>query len=390
MPRALDGFVVDGDPNDRLTPNFKLKEFRRPDGTVRVHTELLSVLQLLRNRVGLSIGVAAVDADGFGATLTCAVPEAAGRAADALLARGLIASVEDQETGISIRIPAPEELVPMDLAQAMETAFSVTSAFETTGDEYQQVTGNFDGAGLSFGPAQVNFGTGTLPPLFAAFREEDEAALRECFTDSDDYETWLRVLEMPTDEQVAWANSISTGRNNHDVVQPWKGYLQAVGQVVPFRAIMVQSVLASYGRKVIADVEYLQGLAPDVRIDHLRCLCALYDTAIQQGGVGRAKREIEARVAADRPTDQFELVRIAVEERGKKAKRRFQSDCLSRRLGILAAVPHEVEGRQRNNLNFYKLRDVRVPRLGVAPQDEVVSELERASAAIAKGASLLA
>ena len=62
------------------------------------------------------------------------------------------------------------QLPPIDLEQALETAFSVTSAFETAGDKFQQVTGNFDGAGLSFGPAQVNFGTGTLVPLFRAFK----------------------------------------------------------------------------------------------------------------------------------------------------------------------------------------------------------------------------
>jgi ribonucleoside-diphosphate reductase beta chain len=37
----------------------------------------------------------------------------------------------------------------------------VTAGFETSGDPYLQVPGNFDGAGLSFGPLQANFKTGT-------------------------------------------------------------------------------------------------------------------------------------------------------------------------------------------------------------------------------------
>ena len=55
-------FVVGGDGNRRLTPSFRLKEFRRPDGTVRVHRELVSALQLLRDRFGKPLSVRSTDA----------------------------------------------------------------------------------------------------------------------------------------------------------------------------------------------------------------------------------------------------------------------------------------------------------------------------------------
>jgi hypothetical protein len=53
----------------------------------------------------------------------------------------------------------------------------VTAAFETAGDPFQQVTGNFDKAGLSFGPLQMNFGTGTLQELFRRFAARDNSQL---------------------------------------------------------------------------------------------------------------------------------------------------------------------------------------------------------------------
>src|SRR5688572_31323283 len=78
------GFVVGGDGNRRLTPGFRLKEFRRPDGTVRVHRELVSALQLLRDRFGRPLSVLRTEADGLGAVVAgepaAALHEAAGRA----------------------------------------------------------------------------------------------------------------------------------------------------------------------------------------------------------------------------------------------------------------------------------------------------------------------
>ena len=68
-------FVVGGDGNLRLTPAFRLKEFRGADGAVRVHRELVSALQLLRERCGHALAVRRTAADGLGAVVKCE-PEA--------------------------------------------------------------------------------------------------------------------------------------------------------------------------------------------------------------------------------------------------------------------------------------------------------------------------
>ena len=49
--------VVGGDGNLRLTPSFRLKEFRDTNGGVRVHRELVSAVQLLRDRFGRPLSV---------------------------------------------------------------------------------------------------------------------------------------------------------------------------------------------------------------------------------------------------------------------------------------------------------------------------------------------
>jgi hypothetical protein len=384
------GFVVGGDGNRRLTPSFRLKEFRKPDGTVRVHRELVSALQLLRDRFGRSIAVRRTDPDGLGAVVSGEPMAQLRDTANRFNAQGLFASVGSHSDGVAVRIPPIEQLSSIDLDQALETAFSVTSAFETAGDKFQQVTGNFDGAGMSFGPAQVNFGTGTLVPLFRKFQSADEAALRNCFSDADDYDDWVRVMALPAASQVAWANSVTTGRGGHDIVEPWKGYFQAVGRVGRFREIMVETILHDYGARTARAINALQRLRPDIKIDHLRCICSLYDLVVQQGSLDKAWSTIEARVTRENPQNQFELTHIAVEERGRRAAQQWQADAISRRLGILKGVPETVDDRQRANINFYMLRDVHVRSTADLLSGDVAVQLARVSQAVAAGSSLLA
>jgi hypothetical protein len=383
-------FVVGGDGNLRLTPSFRLKEFRQTDGKVRVHRELVSALQLMRDRLGSSLSVQRTRPDGFTAVVTSANQQALRAAAVAVRDRGIFTTIDVEADGLGVRIPLPDRLPPLGLDEALETAFSVTAAFETSGDKFQQITGNFDGAGLSFGPAQVNFGSGTLVPLFRKFLAADEGGMRQCFADPDDYDDFLRVLDAPIKQQIQWANSITTGRGGHDVVEPWKSYLQAVGRVPLFREITAESILADYGTKTARAIHALARLRPDITVDRLRCLCSLYDMVVQQGSLDKAWTAIDQRVKAERPASQLDLVRIAVEERGRKALPQWQADAVSRRLGILKGVPYTVDDRQRANIHFYMLRDVRVVNVDRLLAGTVSEELQRVRVAVATGNTLLA
>jgi hypothetical protein len=260
------GFVVGGDGNRRLTPSFRLKEFRKPDGSVRVHRELVSGLQLLRDRFGKSLSVRRTEADGLAAVVVAEPSDELLAAAQALREHRVFERVAPGDGDVFVSIPSPDSLPPIDLEQALETAFSVTAAFETAGDKFQQITGNFDGAGLSFGPAQVNFGTGTLVPLFRKFKATDDVALRACFLDPDDYDEWLRVMDLPIPKQIDWANSITSGRGGHDVVDPWKGYFRQSAKASSSgrsrsRAFCPTTVAGCCGRPAA-------GAQPGIQIDH--------------------------------------------------------------------------------------------------------------------------
>ena len=119
----------------------------------------------------------------------------------------------------------------------------------------------------------------------------------------------------------------------------------------------------------------------------LQTLLGIYDEGC---GLDKVHREIEARVRTARPGNQFDLVRIAVEERGRAASPQWQADCVSRRVGILNGVPETVDGHQRANLSFFLLRDVRIRGVRDLTTADIVPQLAQVAEALASGDTLLA
>ena len=367
-------FIVGGSSNSRLTPNFKLREFRKPNGKVHVHRELVAGLQLLRESLGASISIDQITpadafnpaADGLGIVVTAADADSLDKEAGKLMNSGYFSRVDRQGTQLYLEISDPEQLPAITPTKAFDCGVKVTAAFETSGDPYLQVTGNFDGAGLSFGPIQCNLGTGTLQELLRRMRGEDEPRLRSCFGNEADYLAFWKILDGSRAKAVKWADQLSTGSSKHGFSQPWKGYLQAVGREPLFREVMRRYAYDKYGKLLMSALAFISGLSP-IKITNLRCLAALYDMGVQQGSLQKAYAAIRRRVAREQPADEFALTRIVVEERAKKAAKRWRADCMSRRLCILERQPVSVsldgQRSRRSNGSSYLLRNSRVKGL---------------------------
>jgi hypothetical protein len=366
-------YLIGGPAGVQVTPNFKLSEYAGADGRVRVHRELVASVQVLRNTLGTSLQIAGVaPAGGLGdglegrfVWLKAADPAALEAAARQLMKDGHFIRVEPRGEQLYVEMPDPAALPAMAPERALDCAIGVTAGFETSGDPYLQVTGNFDGAGLSFGPLQVNFKTGTLQELFRRFLARDENRLRACFGPL--WTEWQRVMNLPSrTQQVAWADALSRGASKANFEPSWKAALQAVGAEPLFRAETLRYAYDTYGRKLIVALAWLRGLLP-VRISNFRCLAALYDLCVQQGSLDKAHDAIRRRVQREQPKDEFHLTRIAVEERGRTASPQWRADCISRRLCILQRDPVKVvEGGQtseRDNPNLYLLRNAAVSQI---------------------------
>jgi hypothetical protein len=376
MPKGLkyeNDYIVGGPANCRVTPNFTLSEYTGANGKVRIHRELVASVQVLRNRFGAAVSIAGLaPAGGLGKGLEgrfvwlkandLAALEAAART---LVKEGHFVRVETSGGKLYVEMPDPDHLPALLPERALDLAIAVTAGFETSGDPYLQVTGNFDGAGLSFGPLQVNFKTGTLQELFRRFQARDENRLRACFGPL--WTEWQRVLRLPSRaQQVAWADALSRGARKADFDPRWKAALQAVGNEQAFRTEMLRYAYDTYGRKLIVALSWLRGLVP-VRISNVRCLAALYDLCVQQGSLDKAHDAIRRRVINAGPLDEFQLTRIAVEERGRKADPRWRADCISRRMCIIERDPVKVvdsgQTAERDNPNLYLLRNAPVSQI---------------------------
>lgn len=363
-------YIVSGNARDAVTPNFTVKEFTTGTG-IFVHRELAGALQELREGYGAAVtiqGLAPRGGRGVGKRGCFAFVrgndlDALEAQARRLVAQTFLGAAERVGSDLYLELADPTKAPPLPADNALERAVRVTAAYETSGDPFQTAAGNFDGAGLSFGPLQVNFGTGTLPEVFARFKMVDEAALAACFPRADHWQEWQAILRAPVARQIAWANAISTGPRKAGVAEPWKSYLAAVGRSEPLRKEMLRYAYDVYGRKLIVALSWLKGLWPGA-IDSFPCLNALYDLCVQQGSLDKAHDAIRARVAREKPTTQTALVHIAVEERGRTAAKPWRADCISRRLGILYRQPMKVteagQTSSRENLRMYLVRDVAV------------------------------
>ena len=202
-----DDMIVEAAGRTALTPNFRASEYTAPDGSIRVHRELVAGVQMLRDRVG-SMRIVNVRPRGvprgLGVIVAHASAESAVVAAGALRAIGVLERVELRRNGLLLTIdPAPRSL---EAELAFDTGLQVVADYETRGDPYQQVTGNFDGAGLSFGVIQFNFKSGTLQKLFRQFRDVDGTALAASFPTPALHEELWRVVDGPGSEAIRWGN----------------------------------------------------------------------------------------------------------------------------------------------------------------------------------------
>lgn len=97
-------------------------------------------------------------------------------------------------------------------------------------DSYGVVSGNFDGAGGSYGIIQFNWKSGTCQPIFQDMILTWNDDLTASITNTNDYNTFVDVVQnRSTTDQIAWGDTISNPSNKHTVIEPWNTYFATLG-----------------------------------------------------------------------------------------------------------------------------------------------------------------
>ncbi|MFM0666697.1 chitinase [Paraburkholderia sediminicola] len=240
------------------------------------------------------------------------------------------------------------------LEKAKELALLITSGFEGSHPmDFGATADNSDGQGMSFGVIQWCVGQGVLGPLLDRMRNADPVAFKSSFDESSNYAVLESAISNGNQQALYdWAVNQQSHNSN------WRSAFTKLGQVQKFQKIQIDEATSRYHQGVMQCLQFLRSISPDL-INNIELVtyCAFYDLAVQQNNLRPAVEQIRTRIAAEHPATQRELVKIAVEERAKKANHQYVSDCMSRRIGILqqSMFTYTAYGvtKHRPNLNFH-------------------------------------
>jgi hypothetical protein len=237
------------------------------------------------------------------------------------------------------------------LKQAKEIALKVSGGYEGQNPSYSSLAGNFDGAGMSWGIIQFNFGQDTLGPLLLKMRKANKEKFDSCFSENSDLNSLGSVLDDTIAKQINWAVDMQTLHNSR-----WKQIFNNLASVDEFQKIQLESV-EKYDNSAISIINWMRNQRPHLmEYIELSTFVALHDLSVQQGSIDNAKEIILEQLSNNEPKDQREFVELVVKERGATASSRWRADCISRRLGILnrkkTKVSHSGQTSERENTNF--------------------------------------
>ena len=237
------------------------------------------------------------------------------------------------------------------LKEAKEIALQVSGSYEGLSPSYSSLAKNFDGAGMSWGIIQFNFGQDTLGALLRDMKVESLKKFNTCFENEDDLKSLNNALASGTQSQIDWAIDMQT---NHET--RWKKIFNSLAEVSEFQEIQLKAV-ERYDNTAINIIEWMRAKKPELMQQiNLSTFIALHDLAIQQGSIEKAKSAINIKLNSTPPLTQDEFIRLVVTERGATASSKWRADCISRRLGILnrssTAISHSSYQANRDNASF--------------------------------------
>ena len=226
-------------------------------------------------------------------------------------------NISDQTWTALMRTPEPD---------IFGRCLQVTASFAGTG--FTRIVGNFDGAGVTWGIIGFTLIGGELGTILRTINQSFPDLIVKAF--GSDATTILEITDpaTPNAEKTTWANSVSRGTKNYDVADPWKTYFHDLGGYREVQRIQVARAQSAYWTVAQRDVATL-GLGEE--LDYL----LLYDTAVQNGGMGRKKRVqlVQEQFAQQHPATARDK-RLIIAKVVADTSSGFQADVLARKTTI--------------------------------------------------------
>lgn len=161
-----------------------------------------------------------------------------------------------------------------------ERCLGLTSTFE--GHGYTLAEGNFDGAGVTWGIIGFTLKGGELTHIINSAYAADPTLVRNCFGEGTD--TLLKVLAEPQSQQLAWADSVSSGASKGTLAEPYKSGFRKLGESALGQQLQQQHVDADYYTPALATAK-AYGLTTELGI------ALAFDIHVQDGGINHTVGE---------------------------------------------------------------------------------------------------
>lgn len=167
-----------------------------------------------------------------------------------------------------------------------------TSLYETSlapPDNYGVTAGNFDGAGMSWGCIQYNFGqtspNDTLTPKWVRMLNEFLSDCTTAIPNTSDFAYWRdHVVNGTYTEKKTFGTNITDPANSHKVIEPWNTYFKNLGKSIGGQTVQVDGADWYYDTAVTWMDTY--------DLWSRRGLSLLFDICVQSGSISTATRDL--------------------------------------------------------------------------------------------------
>lgn len=154
-----------------------------------------------------------------------------------------------------------------------ERCLGLTASFE--GNGYTLIEGNFDGAGLTWGIIGFTLSNGEIQGLLAEIEQASPGTLVRVMGDTL-AQAWATQTARPIADQIAWADSISTGASKTGLPPDWVQAFARLGTEPLVQRIQMQHAYDKYFVPCVATAKKVQ-LTTELGI----ALC--FDMHVQNG-----------------------------------------------------------------------------------------------------------
>jgi len=183
------------------------------------------------------------------------------------------------------------------LPSLYERCLGLTAAFE--GHGFGLVQGNFDGAGLTWGVIGFTLSNGEIQAITKEAETLAPGVLARTFQDLAP--VWLGICAKPLKEQIAWADSISSGASKTAVPDAWLKAFARLGDEPIIKRIQMQRAFDKYFVPAAASARKL-GLTSELGV------ALAFDVHVQNGGFKPKAFALAAGLQADTPEAQRRLL----------------------------------------------------------------------------------